>query len=414
MNLSVVLAKVDHNTREWANTLSSDDLASILSAVYRLPHLITAIKSPTRIESDLPVEAGKRGESKFDDLCKELPSNYNVINTAKLGHAGDFIIEFSLDKRVYRCLVDIKNYKGTVPKKELEKFDYDIQYGQYDGGLMISYGSKFSGIPDNIFIDQRVLPNGITPVMYLAEIPDNFIPICVQVICTKLSVDVQRRSSLDKLESSLQFINNSLTQSSTTRRLLADLNITVSTQIQKMQEHLIGSEVQIKQAVRTIEKELRANHQPIKLETHNWVSDLPTIPSVTKRSDNIADVPILTTAHDFPPPIEKQESPVEFDIILDKYCDKDINLVLQITEMIWDDVLQEEDGTSVDFVGVGLKFELVPKRTLTKIRIKLEDASNTHPEILAVLKKSKSFYIGTLNQTIINAIQKYYGTDNID
>ena len=44
MDFTDLLSHLDLHTRVWASTLSSEDLASILSAVYRIPGLINALK----------------------------------------------------------------------------------------------------------------------------------------------------------------------------------------------------------------------------------------------------------------------------------------------------------------------------------------------------------------------------------
>jgi hypothetical protein len=434
MNYDDVLKLLDYHTKIWASTLTVNDLASIISSTYRIPGVINALKhshgsSPAISQSVAAADIGKTGETTFEDMCKTLPVNYKIINTSKAGHAGDFIIEFSKDCKVYRCLVDIKTYKGTVPKKEIDKFTEDMMYGSYDSGLMISYASKFVGINDSIYIDTKILPYGRIPIMFLSDIPHELIIQCIEVLCTKMTVSSDHKINLTQVESSMAFINTSLCQSSTTRRLLSELQTNTTVQIQRCQEHLIGCEVHIKQALNQMKKEI---HRLNKTEFNNYnlneSSNLFTlstvdIPIIKLRGDNVDDISITTTEYDFPPAImvdndvdnvdnEDTDGDGSTSFNYSKFCIKDTSLMKQLVMFEWSNILQDGDGTTSSFIAPFAIIHATPLKTKTRIEMIDLEIHEQHiivpDDILKLFTKKVNKYTGTINQNLIDILHKYF------
>ncbi len=274
-----VLNKLDYHTRIWAANLTSDDLSYILQSVYRIPGLIQSLKN-----TSIPIKAadiGKQGEQEFARICRALPDNYQIINTAKQGKQGDFVIVYRNNNQSKKCLVDIKKYTTTVPKKELDKFHEDLSYGSYDAGLIISYSTKFTGITDNIFIEEKQLSCGTIPVMYLANIDSELILQCIKVLMLKTISKDNYDIRLSKVETLIACINNTLLQSALTRRMLAEMQQDVCKNVQKCQENLISLEVQMKRNIKEINKII---------EDEKIVALKAVIPKIPERSDNIEDI----------------------------------------------------------------------------------------------------------------------------
>lgn len=280
-----VLDLLDFKTKRWVTSLSSQELAYVFQAVNSIPNVIHSLKytppyippyaSPytslsnqsasnqsvsnqssyfNGVESNAAADIGKRGENEFAKICNSLPDNYKLINTSKQGKQGDFVIIYKTNGITKKCLVDLKKYASTIPKKEIDKFYDDINFGHYDAGLIISYNSRFVGIPDDIYMENRATPYATIPIMFLSNTNNLLILQAIKILMLKTIVSVEHSFDISKLESMLEFINNSMMQSSLTRRCLSDLQTGINTQIQKCQENLTSLEVQIRHTIKEMEK----------------------------------------------------------------------------------------------------------------------------------------------------------------
>ena len=200
------------------------------------------------ISSKLPVYIGQRGERNFATLCERLPLEYKILDTAKQGHAGDFIIEMHHRGRVYRCVIDVKKYSKTVPKKEVDKLIMDTSYGNYDAGLLLSFDSKISGVTKSIAITEQPTPTGTIPIMYLSKLSHSLITQCIEILFARIISKQINIVKTNLINNYINYVNQMLDQSGGTRRLLTDLNTHLTTQIQKCQENLITMETSIRQA----------------------------------------------------------------------------------------------------------------------------------------------------------------------
>ncbi len=213
----------------WLDTLTDAELAGVLTKAYNTSNVVGS------------AELGQRGEFGFELICRNLPVNYKLVNTTMAGKQGDFIISYT-DKKVYTCLVDIKNYKSTVPRNTIDKFMLDLEGGNYDCGLLVSVQSKIVGMSESISIVDKTLLTSTIPVMFVSKVPDNILLMCIELlfkrVCINTSIQIDR---------SLVHINNALSQSASVRRLLTDLNKSINSQLLDAQNMLMSIEVQTKQ-----------------------------------------------------------------------------------------------------------------------------------------------------------------------
>ena len=431
MDYSKVLNLLDTPASKWANELDEQKLADILQIVYSIETYKTVTLEQTLNDLSQQLKAnvtpepeqyaantGKKGELTFEQITNSLPDNYKITNMAKSGHVGDFLVEYSSNGRVYRLLVDIKLYKSTVPKKEIDKFHHDLSYGSYDAGLLVSYKSNFVGRPNSITMESTILPYGTVPIMLLAKVPDNLLNCCIEVISNKMCTITEVRIDQSSILSSINFINTSLQQSGETRRMLSELQITTTTQIQRCQENLIGGEVQIKQALRQMKREIK-KQQYI----------LPHIPDYSGRADNIIDT-VITPSENLPEvkhvgraidqfsdshiPGDMHSSTSddsgESDFIYSKYCVKDQPLIQQLTDFKWINISQSDDGTSASFEAGFINIDTKPLKTRTRIEIYDEDnvGIDIPINLLNLLTKKKLKYMGYLTQDFIDRLQQYF------
>jgi hypothetical protein len=86
---------------------------------------------------------GDEGEDNFMLLSETFKDfiGYKIEKKSHQGHKGDFHLFFEN----FNVLVDLKNYTGSVQKKELEKIEHDLSINDtMDFGWLISYESNVS------------------------------------------------------------------------------------------------------------------------------------------------------------------------------------------------------------------------------------------------------------------------------
>lgn len=419
---------LDLRTKEWVMNLKPEDLSIILQSVYRIPGVMHSLRSMlsssvSGSQSDstqCAAEIGKQGELAFANICKALPESYQVVNTAKQGKAGDFIIYYTEGRIKKSCLVDIKKYTTTVPKKELDKFYEDLTFGCYDAGLIISYTTKFAGIHENIFLEQKDMSYGKIPIMYLAGIPDDFIIHAIKIIMMKTIVAADKEISSTKLESMMNYINSALAQSSMTRRTLSDLNHSVSSAIQKCQEQLVSLEIQVKRTINEmsglIDSTIANDYAKLKPEP------------MPARDDNLTEVISIDPANlpEIPPyvestaissksptsksPTSKARSPIvtlgklrsakKSLIDTSQICQKDHTLIKQLSLMEWDEI------NDLTLENAAITIRLAPLKTKTKVI--LEQAVDGLDDLMECFKAKSDELQADLTPSLVDLIEKTF------
>lgn len=243
LDWKAIVQNLDINTRVWIESLNETDLTAVLKTCSKLPGMFQAVKY-----ADSSAVIGKQGEKTFEQIVKNLPPTYQITNTAKAGKQGDFIISYKNGK-VYNCLVDVKNYKSTIPRKEVEKFYLDIESGNYDAGLIVSMGSKFTGIENSIHVESHIFSYAELPCMYLSQLDANLIPACIELLFMRIISLEEKNATYHDVTNTINYINNAVGTSAMTRRLLEELTTQLTSTIHKCQENLISMEVKIKQSI---------------------------------------------------------------------------------------------------------------------------------------------------------------------
>jgi hypothetical protein len=164
-----ILEHVLDENKEWVKSLTPENIAYVLNTCALIPQMKT--KFNVDRESDIAAIKGITGESKFDNIVSQfMSSDYELINVAKQGKSGDFLIKWQSQKtnRIYKILVDVKNYsKSTVPTIEVEKFYRDINLNTVDGGFLLSLNSRIIGINKIIELKDCTTDKAIIPVIFM-------------------------------------------------------------------------------------------------------------------------------------------------------------------------------------------------------------------------------------------------------
>lgn len=288
-----ILDKLDIYTKEWAKTLTEDDIAHLLQGIYKLPGLLETLKnlhpiiylpqneeSKSKIIADLTefdsqpcsknlpnqefktksipllpktkssTQLGQIGEDIFREACQKLPSEYTVEDMTKVGKMADFIVTYEKYSQHIKCLVDIKNYSRNVPKSEIDKFRNDLQFSHCNMGMIISLNSKFAGISD---------------MCYCETSPQNIMFIRTSepaIIRTAIMLYVRNQTTsntcvnVTKLRCAIDTINHNMVSSAQTRRLFLESGQTLVRTLQKCNDILLENEIRMEQYIEKLQNSL--------------------------------------------------------------------------------------------------------------------------------------------------------------
>lgn len=424
-----ILSKLDVYTKAWASNLTEDDVAKLLQAVYKLPGLLETLQCKPdtseeldrfeelldRLEnvdksdgsdrlaaldsfekldrSEKAANIGKCGERKFAEICQRLPGNYTLQDTSKQGKKGDFIVTYSECGVIRKCLIDIKNYSTTVPKKEIDKFMEDLAFGSYDAGLLVSYSTKFAGIAEHLYIQDECLSSGKIPIMYLVSQDESMILTAIELLIAKTIIPTQKNADIDRIESLVSTVNNSLSNSSDVRRMLSDLQSQISKSIQKCQENLVTHEAHIKRAV----KELSGCVSKVMVDRI-----MPHVPKVETRIDNVEPISAGSQIN--------LDTPEKADAVT-KICKQDRQVFDELLTLNWDDIDYPSDSKVVcELTSKNMILRVNALKTKTSITMdfleELEIPETEFESITHKITKDNSF-VCVMDSHLIAFIKKY-------
>jgi hypothetical protein len=202
-----IIQLVSNENKEWVSNLEPKDIAKILDTLAIIPSIIN-IGNTNKINnstSELPSLVGLQGEMKFETIIQQyMPIDYKLTNTAKVGKCGDFVISYTSSKtnKKYSVMIDVKNYKTTVPTKEIEKFYRDIKLNtSINGGILLSLNSKIVGITKIIDFQEMSSDNSIVPILFIKSNRPEVICELLMLIFHMIEIkDINRNEVLKKEE----------------------------------------------------------------------------------------------------------------------------------------------------------------------------------------------------------------------
>lgn len=96
-----------------------------------------------------PVAKGKFGEKYVYDILGKLNGDFSVKFRHKEKNKGDIWIKYKPiiedQLRIYRIMLDVKNYSSNVPTRETDKFISDFETNDSDAGILLSLNTKITG-----------------------------------------------------------------------------------------------------------------------------------------------------------------------------------------------------------------------------------------------------------------------------
>lgn len=85
---------------------------------------------------------GQSGENIVNDILLERFQDYNIENTGRIPHSGDFQLTLSNKNRL---IIEVKNYNKTVDQNEIDKLKFDMKFNKINYAIFISLNSGIVG-----------------------------------------------------------------------------------------------------------------------------------------------------------------------------------------------------------------------------------------------------------------------------
>jgi hypothetical protein len=294
--------------RVWISSLTPKDIAQILDTLSLVPHMKDKPSNQQPYVSELPANVGLQGELKFENIIQQyMPSDYKLVNTAKVGKCGDFIIKYQSSKtnKKYSLLVDIKNCKTTVPSKEIEKFYRDIKLNSaICSGLLLSLNSKIAGISKVIDFQDFSSNNGIVPLIFAKTNNPDIICEIIKMIFHLIEIkDINKNEILhgDEFISSIHELSNDVQSITYCRDNLQTSKTLIEKSLNDIMFSLMQCEYNMASKIKQINKSL-VNKIPI---------TLPIPPELHTSLDNDNQLGIKTVINTFKNSIE-----LNYDVLL--------------------------------------------------------------------------------------------------
>ena len=178
-----IIQHVSNANKKWVSELNPKDIAQILDTLCLIPNMtvhrvIQESFDPLDqediiqgiMQESIPAIKGQEGEIQFESIINQfMPSDFKLTNTSKTGKCGDFIIKWQSNNtnKIYSIIIDVKNYKNTVPGIEVDKFYRDLKVNtNIHGGLLLSLHSKIIGINTIIKFKEYVSDNKNIPIIF--------------------------------------------------------------------------------------------------------------------------------------------------------------------------------------------------------------------------------------------------------
>jgi hypothetical protein len=179
-----------------------------IANILELSITMMKINSPCvkKHDSDIPAIRGQEGEKKFEQIIKKAGNGFEIENVSKCDKSGDFIIKRQgRTGKLYKLLIDIKNYKTTVSSKEIKKLYRDVDINNVSGGMMISLQSKIAGVSQMLQLDNFTNNIGEIPIVLMKS--DNELVI-MEVIKLIFHIMEIRDLNNNKVQKHNCFINS--------------------------------------------------------------------------------------------------------------------------------------------------------------------------------------------------------------
>lgn len=245
IEFSNILEHVPARLHTWVLTLSEEDIAHILTLV---GNTINESKKVQHTSSII----GLTGENEVLEILK---SKYAVINTAKSGKCGDFIISMN----GFHVLVEVKKYSKTVPGLEIEKFYRDIDSNSsICGAIMISLTSRIVGINGNMKYSHQYINGEKIPVIFISlkgidlGVAKGCVCSAIDILFTEADSKNQCVDINNNISNIVRDIDKNLDYLSQCRLIIHETQAMFNKQLGKVMQQVLSAEININNSVKLL------------------------------------------------------------------------------------------------------------------------------------------------------------------
>jgi hypothetical protein len=220
-----------------------------------------------------------KGEHAEDIMESVIAQKWEYERTSGRSHQGDFIIKFELD-REYRVIVDIKNYGGSIPKAEYDKFLKDIKTTGCDAGIYFAYSGKVPGKSNSISREDH----GGKPIIIVQNSPIDSIHVAMDFVKAYIIESNKHKfiiSDMDNISMHADQAIAQINQLAIIKDNLTSLSSTMLTSLSKVQLDLESAVLHLRIHLNNITGRLRL--EPVDWMTTSLEGVLNTIPSLLAR-----------------------------------------------------------------------------------------------------------------------------------
>lgn len=100
------------------------------------------VKNNNITENRYSSTKGQSGENIVNDILLERFQDYNIENTGKIPHSGDFQLTLTNKNKL---IIEVKNYNKTVDHNEIDKLKFDMKFNKINYAIFISLNSGIVG-----------------------------------------------------------------------------------------------------------------------------------------------------------------------------------------------------------------------------------------------------------------------------
>lgn len=212
--------------------------------------------------TELPVHKGIQGEQQVQEI---LERTYLVKNVTRFSKTGDLIVKRKPNRGTrhpQKILVEVKNYQGMVPAKEVEKFYRDLQTNaNFSAGVMISLHSDITGVR-NVELQIARLDRDV-PVMFVSSDHPDVILTTVEmmfaIISSKLwqdDVRARMQDTIGQVYEKLHELSEVLGSMSTSRNLLEETRNILNRNLQALYHKMYTHEYRLETMLRDIQLQI--------------------------------------------------------------------------------------------------------------------------------------------------------------
>lgn len=218
-------------------------------------------------ETKTSSQLGRIGEETIYNILKD---KYKIISDSKTFHSGDFIIEIN----GIQILIEIKNYKNSVPSHEVKKMYDDIRRQGTRAGLFISLNSDISNIKKHIHMETNVINGCDIPVIFInakdiGSYLNDLLYYNIDLLC---SYCAKNKLITSDIKTKLNDINLQIQNMSQIRVLLTEIIQYNQSKLSIILLELIMFEEKIKNTIRTLTQDSIEDN--IRTFLHNYNDDI--------------------------------------------------------------------------------------------------------------------------------------------